>query len=100
MLGNTCRQLSAGISYYSENTSYIMEVLSMGNNIEERTIIVEGMSCAHCKNTVEKAVSSLTGVHSAIVDLQTKTLSVEFDTRKTTVEQIKEAVDEQGFTVV
>lgn len=72
----------------------------MESNIEKHTIIVEGMSCGHCENAVEKAVSSLPGVRFAEVDLATKTLIVEVDINKTTLEQIKEAVDEIGFTVV
>jgi len=58
------------------------------------------MSCGHCKQAVEKAVGSLPGVLSAEVDLVTKTLIVKVDTSKTTLDQIKEAVDEQGFTAV
>jgi len=72
----------------------------MGNKIEKYTIIVEGMSCGHCVNAVEKAVGSLPGVRSAKVDLVTKTLIVEVDTNIATLVQIKEAVDEQGFTAV
>ncbi|MBP2628779.1 MAG: Heavy metal transport/detoxification protein [Firmicutes bacterium] len=72
----------------------------MGNNIEKHTIIVEGMSCGHCKNAVEKAVGALPGAISAEVDLVAKTLIVEVDASKTTLDQIKEAVDEIGFTVV
>ena len=71
----------------------------MANNIEKYTIIVEGMSCGHCKNAVEKAVSSLPGVLCAEVDLAAKTLIVEVDTDKTKLAQIEEAVDEIGFTV-
>ena len=70
----------------------------MGNNIEKYTILVEGMSCAHCQNAVERAVRSLPGVLSAEVNLATKTLLVEVDSSKTTMAQIKETVDEQGFT--
>jgi len=72
----------------------------MESNIEKHTIIVEGMSCGHCESAVEKAVRSLPGVLSAKVVLVTKTLSVEVDMGKTTLAQIKEAVEEQGFTVV
>ena len=72
----------------------------MGSYVENHIIIVEGMSCGHCKSSVEKSVRSLPGVIGAEVDLATKTLSVQVDTGKTTLEQIKEAVDEQGFTVV
>jgi len=72
----------------------------MEKNIENYSIIVEGMSCGHCKNAVEKAVSALPGVVSAEVDLAAKTLTIKVDTSKTTVEQIKETVDEEGFTAV
>ena len=73
----------------------------MGSNIQKHTMIVEGMSCAHCKSAVEKAVQSLPGVLSAQVDLTTKTLRVEVDSsRENLLMRIKEAVDEQGFTVV
>lgn len=69
-------------------------------SIEKDTLIVEGMSCGHCKNAVEKAVSALTGVALAEVNLAEKTLAVEFDTDKVTLDKIKEAVNEEGYTVV
>jgi len=72
----------------------------MDKNIEKYTINVVGMSCGHCKNAVEQAVGSLPGVLSAEVDLVIKTLIVEIDISKTTLIQIKEAVEEEGFTVV
>ncbi|MBC8014442.1 MAG: heavy-metal-associated domain-containing protein [Sporomusaceae bacterium] len=72
----------------------------MGNNIERYTMIVEGMSCGHCKNAVEKAVGALPGLLSAEVDLAAKSLMVEFDASKTTLSEIKDAVVEEGYTVV
>ncbi len=41
------------------------------------TYNVKGMACAHCKATVEKAVGSLAGVNSAIVDLSAGTITVD-----------------------
>ena len=72
----------------------------MKNNIDKYTITVEGMSCGHCENAIEKAVVSLPGVVSAQADLVTKTLIIEVDTSKTTLAQIKEAVNEEGFTAI
>jgi len=72
----------------------------MNTNIEKYTINVVGMSCGHCKNAVEQAVGALPGVLSAEVNLVIKTLIVEVDLSKTTLDQIKAAVDEEGFTVV
>nr|MBP9484379.1 heavy-metal-associated domain-containing protein [Negativicutes bacterium] len=37
---------------------------------DKETIKVDGMSCGHCKNAVEKAVRALPGVLAAEVDLE------------------------------
>lgn len=66
---------------------------------EKEILLVEGMSCGHCKNAVEKAVGALSGVLLAEVDLAEKTLAVEFDASKITLDKIKEIVDEEGYTV-
>lgn len=60
---------------------------------------VEGMSCSHCENAAKKAVGALTGVDNVAVNLQEKTVTVEFDPGKVTVIQIKEAIDDQGYEV-
>jgi len=70
------------------------------NNIERHSIIVEGMSCEHCKKAVEEAVKSLSGVLAAEVDLGTKTLTVEFNSDGEMLTKIKEAVDEEGYTAL
>jgi copper chaperone len=68
--------------------------------MEKKVLTVEGMSCGHCKAAVEKVVTALTGVVLAEVDLAAKTLSVEYDAEQTTLEEIKEVVDDAGFTVL
>lgn len=72
----------------------------MGNHLEKHEIIVDGMSCGHCKAAVEEAVNALPGIKLAHVDLEAKTLTVEFDGSQITLEKIKAAVDEEGYTVV
>jgi copper chaperone len=67
---------------------------------EKNILLVEGMSCGHCKNAVEKAVGALPGIRLAEVDLAEKTLAVEFDASKITLDKIKEIVDEEGYTVI
>lgn len=59
---------------------------------------VEGMSCGHCVNSIEGALSKLGA--SAKVDLTGKTVLVEFDEGRLTMEAIKEAIEEQGYDVV
>jgi copper chaperone len=44
-------------------------VISDADTPSLRTFAVEGLTCGHCVQTVEKAVSALDGVESAAVDL-------------------------------
>ena len=59
---------------------------------------VEGMSCNHCVNSVEGALKNA-GM-SGKVDLASNTVTVDYDESKTTMEQIKETIEEQGYDVV
>lgn len=60
---------------------------------------VEGMSCSHCVNAVEKAVGALEGVAQVKVDLDAKKVTVDHD-EKVTLESIKNAIEDQGYDVV
>lgn len=64
------------------------------------TLKVEGMTCATCKNAVEGALKKVAGVHKAEVDLNEKTATVQYDENATDVEQLKQAVEDQGYDVV
>ncbi|MDD4601392.1 MAG: copper ion binding protein [Negativicutes bacterium] len=65
-----------------------------------QTLIIEGMSCNHCKNVVEKAVNELPGIIFAEVNLAAKQLTVEFDETKSNIDQVRAAVAEAGYEVV
>ncbi len=60
------------------------------------TIKVEGMSCNHCRMSVEKAASSITGVSRAEVNLEQKELSLTMSEDR--LDDIRTAVREAGFT--
>lgn len=64
------------------------------------TLRVEGMTCDHCKQTVEGALQKVPGVQEARVDLQKKTATVRYDETKTNETALKKAVEEQGYDVV
>lgn len=64
------------------------------------TLKVQGMSCNHCVNSIETSVGNLTGVSSVKVDLGSSEVTVEFDSQKTTLDQIKETIEEQGYDIV
>ena len=66
----------------------------------EKTIIgVNGMTCNHCKMSVENALKRLDGVNSAEVSLENKNVTVEFDNSKIGLEALKAAIDDTGFDV-
>ncbi|MBO9606818.1 MAG: heavy-metal-associated domain-containing protein [Paenibacillaceae bacterium] len=62
------------------------------------TLHVEGMSCGHCVHSVEGAVKEAGA--SGKVDLAGKSVAVEYDEAKVKLEAIKEAIEEQGYSVV
>ncbi|MCM3499025.1 copper chaperone [Staphylococcus capitis] len=63
----------------------------------QEIIQVEGMSCQHCKNSVESALSNLNGVQSAEVNLEENNVRVEFDDSKVNITQMKDAIEDQGY---
>ena len=65
----------------------------------ESTLTVKGMSCEHCKMTVENAVSALGGVEAARVDLGAKTVTITYDAGDVGPEQFKTAIGDAGYTV-
>ncbi|OEF96089.1 copper chaperone CopZ [Desulfuribacillus alkaliarsenatis] len=67
--------------------------------MDTNTIKVEGMSCGHCKMSIESALTSLEGVNSAVVNLSNKTVEITFNKNVVNLDKIKEVVEDQGFDV-
>ncbi len=63
----------------------------------EIVIKIEGMSCGHCKSAVEKALTEVAGVTSAIVNLEKKEAVV---TGSAELASLHQAIEEVGFDVV
>lgn len=66
--------------------------------MDKKIFTVNGMSCNHCKMSVEKALQGI-GVNPQI-NLEEKTVTVEYDSKKITVEQIITEIEDQGYDVV
>lgn len=58
---------------------------------------VDGMSCGHCKSSVEKALQAIPGVASATVDLGKKEAVVTGNAEKAA---LVKAIEDIGFDVV
>ncbi|MGA9187268.1 MAG: heavy metal translocating P-type ATPase [Methanosarcina sp.] len=64
----------------------------------EVTIGVYGMTCGHCQKRVADAISSLEGVNSVEVDLESEHATVSFDPQKVSLDDIKEAIRKVGYS--
>jgi len=65
----------------------------------EKTLNVEGMSCAHCKASVEGALKNLDGVSGAEANVDEGQVAVTYDDSKVSMDSMKEAIEEQGYDV-
>ncbi|WP_298788492.1 copper chaperone CopZ [uncultured Marinococcus sp.] len=65
----------------------------------QKTLDVQGMTCGHCKMSVEGALNELDGVSAAEVNLKSGKVDVTFEESKVKVETLKEAVEDQGYDV-
>ena len=62
-------------------------------------IQVEGMSCDHCKHAVEGALTNLSGVSTATVDLSAGNVQVDYDDKQVEFTDMKSAIEDQGYDV-
>lgn len=67
--------------------------------MQTKTLDVRGMTCGHCKISVEGVLKGLEGVSAAEVDLNSGKVEVTYDESKVSSENMKEAVEEQGYDV-
>ncbi|UOF90909.1 copper ion binding protein [Fodinisporobacter ferrooxydans] len=65
--------------------------------MQQVVLHVEGMSCNHCVNAIEGALKKAGATGK--VSLENKTVAVEFDASKVTLDAIKEAIEDQGYDV-
>ena len=65
----------------------------------EKTLDVQGMSCGHCKASVEGALKKLDGVKEVEANVTTGKVDVSFDEAKVNEQALKEAIEEQGYDV-
>ncbi|MBA4072532.1 MAG: copper chaperone [Gemmatimonas sp.] len=59
-------------------------------------LTIDGMSCGHCVMSVQKALRALDGVE--VTQVQIGSAALHYDPAKRTVEEILEAVRDQGYT--
>ena len=65
----------------------------------EKTFNVPDMSCGHCKAAVEGGLNELPGVERADADVAKGTVEVSYDEGTVSLEDLKAAIEEAGYTV-
>lgn len=65
----------------------------------KKTMIIEGMMCAHCTGRVQKALEGIEGVESVAMNLEGKSAEVML-TKDVEDDVLKAAVTEAGYEVV
>ena len=59
-------------------------------------LTIDGMSCGHCVMSVQKALRALDGVE--VAQVQIGSAALQYDPAKRTVDDILNAVRDQGYT--
>jgi copper chaperone len=65
----------------------------------ETTLHVQGMTCDHCIETVEKAIVDISGVERALADLDNGQVHVQYDNDQVNIGQLKQAIESSGYQV-
>ena len=66
----------------------------------DKSFAIEGMNCASCAAHVEKAAAKVEGISFASVNLATERLTVSYDEKKTSLNQVIEAVSRAGYKAI
>jgi P-type Cu+ transporter len=66
----------------------------------EKSLKIEGMTCAACAKAVERASKKLQGVTEANVNFATEKLNISFDEAKVSIPDIQAAIEKAGYKAV
>jgi len=98
---------SASVEYDEESADYedfkkaVEDVgYEVRDNLSTKTLQIEGMHCASCVASVEKALSNVEGIYESSVNLATETAQVKYDPNAATFRDFVDAVDSVGYEVI
>ncbi|MDV6378155.1 heavy metal translocating P-type ATPase [Sporosarcina sp. GW1-11] len=93
------------IVYDTEKTNvneFIERVEKLGFEVvqEKETFDITGMTCSACATKIEKRISKMDGVSSAVVNFALETISVEYDDNKIKASDMMTAVKKMGYELM
>jgi Cu+-exporting ATPase len=65
----------------------------------EMELEIKGMHCDDCEKSIQKGVGELPGIDSISANYEDSTAYVRFDSTKTNLKQIAEAIAKRGYQV-
>ncbi|MDR2650172.1 MAG: cation transporter [Clostridiales bacterium] len=68
--------------------------------MENTVIRVDGMSCSHCEIAIQDAVRKLPGIKKVKANRRKKEVSLVYEASLVTSEQITEAINDTGYSVI
>ncbi|MCL2180162.1 MAG: cation transporter [Treponema sp.] len=68
--------------------------------MDEIILKTRGMFCEHCKRAVTDSLENLGGVEDIEIDLKEGTISLKYAPNITTLQEIKDAVTDEGYDVI
>jgi copper chaperone CopZ len=69
-------------------------------NIQTVNLEIKGMTCASCEEHINHSVNQLNGILNVKSSYENENAEIEFDNSKTTIEEIKKAVNSTGYSVI
>lgn len=83
-----------------EQSEFTQTIEQDGTTLYESTLMVQGMYCAACADTVEYAMAGLAGVHSAQVHAATRRVVVRWDPARTPMSAWARRVGSIGYRLL
>ncbi|MBI2662832.1 sulfite exporter TauE/SafE family protein [Candidatus Woesearchaeota archaeon] len=63
-------------------------------------IKVKNMVCTSCEKIISKAVHALPGIHGVVVDYDSASAEIVYDSEKVSLDEIKEKIKKKGYEIV
>ena len=67
--------------------------------MQTETLIVTGMTCGGCVDSVTRALVAVDGVHNVNVSLANKEAKIDFDETMTSTDKLANAIEKAGYEV-
>ncbi len=84
--------------FYPDNNKKVSVVSEA--NIDNAAFEIEGMTCQSCEEHIIHSVNQLEGIIQIQSSYESGSAKVQFDSSKTTINQIEEAINATGYSVV